>query len=307
MEQNGMKWLAPSACAAFVLAMASNVAAQNITEARISELIREAASRAGVTETTASAPASAQTAAGQGDRPVVALSLDDAIKLALDRNLDISVQRLNPQTFDYSLASLQAVYKPTLTSTVAHQSQTNPSTQTTSGGQVGTGVLQDTTTFNGGLSQNLPWGGGTITGTINNNRGTTTSTTALFNPNYNNNWSAALYAAAAPELQDRQHTAADPRDEAEPGHLGNPASGDHHQHAVERPERLLGLRVRGAVGRGRAPVRRARRTARLGQPDAGRGRDDGADRRRSRRSRRRRRSVRIWRSPRARAGPTSSS
>ena len=189
MEQNGMKWLAPSACAAFVLAMASNVAAQNITEARISELIREAAARAGVTETTASAPASAQTAAGQGDRPVVALSLDDAIKLALDRNLDISVQRLNPQTFDYSLASLQAVYKPTLTSTVSHQSQTNPSTQTTSGGQVGTGVLQDTTTFNGGLSQSLPWGGGTITGTINNNRGTTTSTTALFNPNYNNNWS----------------------------------------------------------------------------------------------------------------------
>ncbi len=117
------------------------------------------------------------------------MSLDDAIKLALDRNLDISVQRLNPQTFDYSLASLQAVYKPTLTSTVAHQSQTNPSTQTTSGGQVGTGVLQDTTTFNGGLSQSLPWGGGTITGTINNNRGTTTSTTALFNPNYNNNWS----------------------------------------------------------------------------------------------------------------------
>ena len=89
----------------------------------------------------------------------------------------------------------------------------------------------------------------------------------------------ALCAAAAPELQDRQHTAADPRDKAEPGHFGNPASSDHHQHAVERPERLLGLRVCGAVGRGRTPVRCARRTARLGQPDAGRGRDDGADRR----------------------------
>ena len=54
----------------------------------------------------------------QGTAPT-RLSLDDAIKLALDRNLDIAVQRLNPQTFDFSLASLQAVYKPTLTSTVS--------------------------------------------------------------------------------------------------------------------------------------------------------------------------------------------
>ena len=113
-------------CAAFVLATASNVAAQKITEERISELIREAASRAGVTQTTATTPASAQAAAGQGDRPVVALTLDDAIKLALDRNLDISVQRLNPQTFDFSLASLRAVYRPTLTSNVSQQSQTQP-------------------------------------------------------------------------------------------------------------------------------------------------------------------------------------
>ena len=50
------------------------------------------------------------------------MTLDDAIKLALDRNLDISVQRLNPQTFDYSLASLQAIYRPTLTSTVGTNS-----------------------------------------------------------------------------------------------------------------------------------------------------------------------------------------
>ena len=56
------------------------------------------------------------------------LTLDDAIKLALDRNLDIAVQRLNPETFDYSIAGLQAIYKPTLIS--HHQLErrpTNPS------------------------------------------------------------------------------------------------------------------------------------------------------------------------------------
>jgi outer membrane protein TolC len=172
-----------------LLSTAPDAAAQ-VTEQHLQDLIREAAARAGVAQTVATTPPSVQAVPGQGDRPSIQLSLDDAIKLALDKNLDISVQRLNPQTFDFSLANLKAIYRPTLTSTVSQQSQTTPSTQTTSGGVVGTGILQDTTTFNGGIAQNLPWGGGTFTGTINNNRGTTTSTTALFNPNYNNNWSA---------------------------------------------------------------------------------------------------------------------
>jgi hypothetical protein len=33
------------------------------------------------------------------------LGLDEAVQLALDRNLDIKVERLTPQLFDYSLAS----------------------------------------------------------------------------------------------------------------------------------------------------------------------------------------------------------
>ena len=191
MKRNGMKWLAPCALsAAFVLATASNVAAQKITEARISELIREAASRAGVTETTATPLPSAQAGAAQGDRPVVGLTLDDAIKLALERNLDISVQRLNPQAFDFSLASLRSVYRPTLVSNISQQSQTNPSTSTISGATVGTGIVQGVTIYNGGLSQNLPWGGGSFTATLNNDRRTTTSATALVNPNFSANWSA---------------------------------------------------------------------------------------------------------------------
>jgi outer membrane protein len=189
MKSNGLRGLVT--CAILVLlATVSNATAQKITDQRIADLIREAALRAGVEQTTATSPPSAQAVPGQGDRPTVRLSLDDTIKLALDRNLDISVQRLNPQTFDFSLASLQAIYKPTLTSTISQQSQTTPSTQTISGGAVGTGIVAGTTTYNGGLSQSLRWGGGTLVGTLNNNRNTTTSTTALFDPAYNTNWSA---------------------------------------------------------------------------------------------------------------------
>src|SRR5207244_6823617 len=157
------------ACGLLVLATAWPAAAQSkITDQHIADLIREAALRAGVEQTTATALPSARTVAGQGDRPTVRLSLDDAIKLALDRNLDISVQRLNPQTFDFSLASLRAIYSPTLTSTVSQQSATTPATQTISGATVGTGIIAGTTTYNGGISQSLKWGGGNLAVTLNN-------------------------------------------------------------------------------------------------------------------------------------------
>lgn len=41
-----------------------------------------------------------------------ALTLDDAVRLALEHNLDIVVQRVVPPTYDLSLAVLQAAYRP---------------------------------------------------------------------------------------------------------------------------------------------------------------------------------------------------
>jgi outer membrane protein len=193
MKSNALKGLVT--CAVIVLATASTATAQKatdqkVTDQRIADLIREAALRAGVEPATGTGLPAAQAVPGQGDRPIVRLSLDDAIKLALDRNLDISVQRLNPQTFDFSLASLQAIYRPTLTSTVSQFSQTNPANQTTSGGVVGTGIASSTTTYNGGMSQSLRWGGGNLSVALNNTRRTTTNLTQLFNPEYSPNWSA---------------------------------------------------------------------------------------------------------------------
>ena len=47
-----------------------------------------------------------------GEGPTLALTLDDAVKLALERNLDIVVQRLNPQLQDIAMASAQASTTP---------------------------------------------------------------------------------------------------------------------------------------------------------------------------------------------------
>src|SRR4051812_29338925 len=121
MKRNGMMRLVLAWALAAVTA--SPASAQKVTEARIQSLIREAAARAGITDLAngGAGQTPAQPVAPGGPAaptPKVQMTLDDAIKLALDRNLDIAVQRLNPQTFDYLIANLQATYRPTLTSTV---------------------------------------------------------------------------------------------------------------------------------------------------------------------------------------------
>src|SRR5438105_1584290 len=117
MTHNRSRWMLACA-AAMVAAMTSRAAAQQPTEARIRELIRQAAVRVASGPTRTSAPA--QTPGTQGDtRPMVRLTLDDAVKFALDHNLDIAVQRLNPEIGDISYASIKSVYNPTLTSQLA--------------------------------------------------------------------------------------------------------------------------------------------------------------------------------------------
>jgi outer membrane protein len=188
MIRNGVKFTALAG--ALIVGAASHASAQRVTEERIQELIREAAARAGVSQPSAGGAAQTSAQTMLAGRQVVQLTVDDAIKLALDRNLDISVQRLNPQAFDFSLAGLRAVYRPTLTSTVSQNSATTPSTQTISGAAAGTGISAGTTTYNAGIAQNVPWGGGNFALVLNNNRQSTTSLTALFDPAYNTNWSA---------------------------------------------------------------------------------------------------------------------
>ena len=109
-----------------VLAVGAPARAQ-VSEARLKELIKQAADAAsqpvGFGE-----PQAAEIVQGQG--PAVRLTLDDAVRFALERNLDIRVQRLNPELQDIALASAQAFYSPSLTSTLNRSSSVGtPSSQ----------------------------------------------------------------------------------------------------------------------------------------------------------------------------------
>ena len=119
---------------------------------------------------------------------VVELTLDDSTQRALERNLDIAVERLNPQTYDFSLAALDATYKPTLTSNFNMRSQTAFARSQTAGGDV---LVTDTITNNYGFSQNMRWGGGSYAVAFNNNRQAQSDAFAIRNPALNTSLTAS--------------------------------------------------------------------------------------------------------------------
>ena len=102
--------------------------------------------------------------------------------MALDKNLDIAVQRSNPPTFDLSLASLRAAYLPTLSSLVGDQRQVSTPFTLLTGSQ---GITTTTATVNGAFSQNLPRGGGGLSVSWNNNRVSSNSFLYNYTPAFN--------------------------------------------------------------------------------------------------------------------------
>src|SRR6188474_1382994 len=107
MIRTSSRLLSVTACAG-MLAYASTASAQ-ITEARIQELIRAAK--------TAPPPAInlSPQLAPDANGPVTPLTIDDVVRLALERNLDIAVQRMGPELADITLAQTYTAYRPTVT------------------------------------------------------------------------------------------------------------------------------------------------------------------------------------------------
>ncbi len=189
MTRNGFNGMLAAAIACALLAAPAHAQApaQQVSEARLRDLIKQAA------EKVANGSADVQQPApGSPTRQVVALTLDDAVKLALDRNLDIAVQRLNPQINDLSVLRIRSVYQPSLVSTFNRQSVSTPANTTLAGSSTpGSSITAGLTTFNGGVAQSVPWGGGSYILTLNNNRQTTSSQNTLYNPSYNTLWTGS--------------------------------------------------------------------------------------------------------------------
>lgn len=133
------------------------------------------------------APARAQQPAAP-ERPTLELSLDEAVKRALENNNDIAVQRYNPELSDEQIRLYRGAYDPLLISTVSQNSRTSPATNAFTGAPE---LVNKTTTYNFGAEQLLKTGGN-LRVDFNNNRGSTNSVFSSFNPSFNASLNANL-------------------------------------------------------------------------------------------------------------------
>ena len=166
----------PAAAVVAATIAATPVHAQEVTD-HVRSLVRQALQQAGQDP---SAPAvTAAPTAPQG--PVVDLTVDEAVARALERNLDIRVERLNPRLQDFSIAALEANYRPTLTSVFANgESVTLPTSQLTGAARLQT----ETVRYDGGVAQNMKWGGGSYQIGFQNRRTDSSNLFATRNPSY---------------------------------------------------------------------------------------------------------------------------
>jgi outer membrane protein TolC len=116
--------------------------------------------------------------------PVRRLSMDDAVRLGLEQNLGIRIQRFDPQIQDMGIAQARSFWAPALSSTLARNSQTQQPTSSLAGGA--NSIANATFSTGVGVAQTLPWGG-QYTANWNNSRFTTTNLYSSFSPQLNSN------------------------------------------------------------------------------------------------------------------------
>lgn len=132
-----------------------------------------------------------QTAPFRTAGPRVDLSLEEAVARARDKNIDIAVARITPRLSDFSLAALNAAYRPNVTSQVFNRSNTTPVTNQTQGA-TGDSLHTGTVSWQGGFAQNMKWHGGSWTASWTNSRVDSSNLFAVRNPTYNSGITASV-------------------------------------------------------------------------------------------------------------------
>src|SRR5207249_1019609 len=85
----------------------------------------------------------------------VRITADEAVKMALEHNIDLNVDRLDPQISDTRVAAAAGVFKPAMTSSLQRNSQVQPPANFL----VPAATTSNAVTSSAGLAQKLPWFG----------------------------------------------------------------------------------------------------------------------------------------------------
>ena len=118
-----------------------------------------------------------ETAAPQTRR----LTIEEAVKLALENNLGIQIARYDPQRDDYSIAQAKAAWVPSFQNTFQKDSQASPNNSFLAGG-IGGKTTNASVSNSTGVNQLLPKGGGNYSVSWDASRLSTNSTFTTFSP-----------------------------------------------------------------------------------------------------------------------------
>lgn len=118
---------------------------------------------------------------------VLDMSLKEAIRLALNNNLEIAIENFNEDLNREQIIRTRGYYDPSLAFTVGWRSSTSPTTSSLdAGGGVSVSSF-DSFQFNSTLNQNVV-GGGALRLSFGNTQSETNSTYSFINPRYNSSF-----------------------------------------------------------------------------------------------------------------------
>jgi outer membrane protein TolC len=140
--------------------------------------------QSGQSPLSASARAAGQGLALQPGETPRRLSIDEAVRLGLEQNLGIQIQRIDPQIQDTAIAQARSFWAPQFSSTLTRTSNEQPVINIFSGTQPSTTNRQFFTGVT--LAETLPWGAN-YTANWNNARFTTNDPSNTFNPRVTSN------------------------------------------------------------------------------------------------------------------------
>ena len=131
------------------------------------------------TSSSLGAAAAAAAAPAEAQGPVRRLSIEEAVALALEQNINLQVERIDPQVSDLSVSVATSGWTPVFFSNITNRSQSNPTTDIFGGAA---SITNDNLTSQAGVQQTLPWGGGNYAVSFNTGRQTTNNIFSTFNP-----------------------------------------------------------------------------------------------------------------------------
>jgi outer membrane protein len=116
----------------------------------------------------------------EAQRPVLELSIEEAVERALESNVDIAVEKLSPEIAAANLKSARGAYDPFLQALTDHNDRTTPGSNAFSGGDEVTQVTRNWSLAAGILFKT----GGDLSVSWNNSKTDTDSVFSTFNPSF---------------------------------------------------------------------------------------------------------------------------